>query len=541
MKRKLVLQDIVDYIAQHEGLNLDEADTFVRAFFDTVEQGLLEDKIVKIKGLGTFKLVAVSERESVNINTGERFQIEGHSKISFTPDNSMKELINRPFAHFEAVELSENTDTEEFNEVDKKIESEFERNEEDSEEDDEVNDTDEDNSDSEDEGEDQTDDEPSNNESDLPEKTTVAPIPFEIEDTFMNQESEQSEQSKNTADNSSMSKEEFTESKNAEQNSLTQTIELDMQAPSDDTQQYKGMQENQTDKTPQPTTIAPTDLATSSEKHETAKIRIDSNEEDTEAIQSAKVEPAIESTHTDNTEISEEEIVVTSPRPITSNPLSPHTSHTMGYAYVEVPSRKKVNWWKRGVLTFLFLLSLVLSYFVGYYNLLCPCIRISTPPVTEIPEKPQTVQVKAEIVDNSEPLTLEADSGKAVTNQQQFKTEPVSTKEEETLHKDADKTKAQQTFKKSYNDEVDHLTDKRKVVKTDKAAKIQEIKPKNVVNNKPKQESKQIRTHQVKVGDTLYKIARKYYGTENAIHKIIEYNHLKDADHIQLGMTLRLP
>ena len=121
MKKKLLLQDISDLLVQPGHAGKKDADNFVRAFFDIVEQGLLEDQFVKIKGLGTFKLVSVSDRESVNINTGERFQISGHTKISFTPDNAMKELVNRPFSHFEAVDLSEETDTAEFDLIDQEI------------------------------------------------------------------------------------------------------------------------------------------------------------------------------------------------------------------------------------------------------------------------------------------------------------------------------------------------------------------------------------------------------------------------------------
>ncbi|MFR1987551.1 MAG: HU family DNA-binding protein, partial [Prevotellamassilia sp.] len=118
MKKKLLLQDISDHIAQQEGISKKDADTFVRAFFEVIEQGLLEENFVKIKGLGTFKLVTVSERESVNINTGERFQISSHTKVTFTPDSSMKELVNRPFAHFETVDLSDETSTTELDQID---------------------------------------------------------------------------------------------------------------------------------------------------------------------------------------------------------------------------------------------------------------------------------------------------------------------------------------------------------------------------------------------------------------------------------------
>ena len=124
MKKKLSLQDFAEILAQREDIDRKAADAFARSFFDIIEQGLQTDKFVKIKGFGTFKLVAVSERESVNINTGERFQISGHTKVSFTPDSTMKELVNRPFAHFEAVDLNDDTDTKEFEVIDEEMEEE---------------------------------------------------------------------------------------------------------------------------------------------------------------------------------------------------------------------------------------------------------------------------------------------------------------------------------------------------------------------------------------------------------------------------------
>lgn len=117
MKQKLQIQDFADRLAQSQGISKKSAESFLRSFFLVLEKGLTTDKLVKIKGLGTFKLVSVSERESININTGERFQIIGHTKVSFTPDTAMKEKINRPFAHFESVDLSDDTTTEELDAV----------------------------------------------------------------------------------------------------------------------------------------------------------------------------------------------------------------------------------------------------------------------------------------------------------------------------------------------------------------------------------------------------------------------------------------
>lgn len=113
MDNKILLQDIADFLCHRSGITKRESEQFVRAFFEVIQQGLERDQYVKIKGFGTFKLVEVGQRESVNINTGERFQINGHTKVSFTPDTSLKDLVNRPFSHFQTVILNDETAIEE--------------------------------------------------------------------------------------------------------------------------------------------------------------------------------------------------------------------------------------------------------------------------------------------------------------------------------------------------------------------------------------------------------------------------------------------
>lgn len=107
---KTALQLIADAVAKKHKITVKEAEKFVSAIFDVVNEGLKTDKLVKIKGLGTFKVQAVKPRESVNVNTGERVLIEGHEKVSFTPDATMKELVNKPFAQFETVVLNDGVD-----------------------------------------------------------------------------------------------------------------------------------------------------------------------------------------------------------------------------------------------------------------------------------------------------------------------------------------------------------------------------------------------------------------------------------------------
>ena len=110
---KITQTNLAEELAARSGVSREVADSFVCAVAEAIEKGLREDNIAKIKGLGTFKLLEVSDRGSVDVNTGERITIKGYRKVSFTPDSAMKEFVNRPFAHFEPVELNENYPTEE--------------------------------------------------------------------------------------------------------------------------------------------------------------------------------------------------------------------------------------------------------------------------------------------------------------------------------------------------------------------------------------------------------------------------------------------
>lgn len=105
--------DLAAILADSYGMDAKTSQTFVKAVFEIVEEFIAKDKLVKIKGFGTFKLINVSDRESVNVNTGERIVIAGHSKLTFTPDSALKDAVNRPFADFETTTLNEGTSIEE--------------------------------------------------------------------------------------------------------------------------------------------------------------------------------------------------------------------------------------------------------------------------------------------------------------------------------------------------------------------------------------------------------------------------------------------
>uniref|UniRef100_UPI003FF144E3 HU family DNA-binding protein n=1 Tax=Prevotella sp. TaxID=59823 RepID=UPI003FF144E3 len=117
------LNVLAEKLAEKSGLSQIESELFIRKMFDVCHQGLAADKMVKMRWLGTFKVTSVKDRESVDVNTGERIIIEGRDKISFTPDNILKEIVNKPFAQFETVVVNEGVD---FDSIDKKYEDSLE-------------------------------------------------------------------------------------------------------------------------------------------------------------------------------------------------------------------------------------------------------------------------------------------------------------------------------------------------------------------------------------------------------------------------------
>ncbi len=114
---KNAVQILGSFLVKRYGLTSEEATSFVMAIFEVIRSGLERDKQVKVKGLGTFKVSTVKARESVNVNTGERVVIEEHEKVTFTPDNTMKELVNRPFSQFETVIVNEGVSFDEIDET----------------------------------------------------------------------------------------------------------------------------------------------------------------------------------------------------------------------------------------------------------------------------------------------------------------------------------------------------------------------------------------------------------------------------------------
>ena len=484
MKKKLLLQDISDLLVQPGHAGKKDADNFVRAFFDIVEQGLLEDQFVKIKGLGTFKLVSVSDRESVNINTGERFQISGHTKISFTPDNAMKELVNRPFSHFEAVDLSEDTDTAEFDLIDQEIalmEQEARTEE--------------------------AETTPTQPEAEAeapncpPEEKAEATIP---DAPAGDEEAPQPEETPATGQPQTIV--------TPKSNDVSTTISTDnipedlteekVEEKEEEKEEGKGEEENDTGQTT--TIIVPlTDDEPAAELPEgnEAPATADDAAEETVPAQNAEEQDAAEDS--DALPAADEEIGVSAPRAITQttdftaqqpadNSLTP-----ANYTYCENPPKPRYKWLKRIAASAGILLLLVLCYFAGYYRLLCPC---QLPCIPWFDDEMTAAQPAAQPQDR-EKAQPEADSPKPI--QASPSTQLPTQQQSKTREKQAT---TQQP------------------AKSEEAG--QDAKP---------------RYHTVRKGENLTQISRRYYGSDSYIQKIIRKNHLSDANNIIPGTRLLLP
>ena len=118
---KLSPADLAAALARRGSLPRRYCEDFVRSFFEVIEEGLVHDNLVKIKGFGTFKVVDIDARESVNVSTGERFEIASHTKVSFTPDTSLRDAVNKPFLAFQTVVINDGTDVKKMEAIDELV------------------------------------------------------------------------------------------------------------------------------------------------------------------------------------------------------------------------------------------------------------------------------------------------------------------------------------------------------------------------------------------------------------------------------------
>lgn len=507
MKKKILLQDLANHIAKADSIPVKTAEAFVRAFFNAIEQGLVNDNFVKIKGFGTFKIVAVSERESVNINTGERIQINGHTKVTFTPDASLKELVNKPFAHFEAVDLNDGTAAEEFEDIDKRMAAEETAEE-------------------------------------AEEQEDLAPA-----DSLDSYEEAEAEGERARADDEDDSEPtqygqaatETTEEETTEHDaSLPHLPPADTALPASAEPQPAASHEEQPapndgNEGPQPelpaddtTTPPDTDNVREEELQEAyTESAADTSERLSEKAVGTTAESAPlsqdlpheapcaqPSEPVDGHE--ESESTASSPAPSAEQGRQSATyesaSQSITYTYREDLSPKRKCPWKKLLLALLLICLMAGCYFAGYFRLFCPCALPHWPI-----EKKQAPPTPAAVQETRPRSQVQAT--RETNPERTASLRPDNTKQ---LPKDTTVTRATQPAK---------AVGPRSEASTPKQTQTAPQQP----------AQKEPRTYVVRKGDNLSRIARKYYGSDKYVPFILRHNKLKDADCIHAGTRLELP
>jgi nucleoid DNA-binding protein len=117
MNEKINFQTVITLLVEKSGITKKEAELFLKEYFETINEALIQDKLIKIKNLGTFKLIEVSDRESIDVTTGNRVLIPAHHKVNFIPDNNLAQIVNEPFSLFEVIELENNEEHEKLEDI----------------------------------------------------------------------------------------------------------------------------------------------------------------------------------------------------------------------------------------------------------------------------------------------------------------------------------------------------------------------------------------------------------------------------------------
>lgn len=457
MEKKIFLQELADAIAEKEGISKKNAENFTKIFFDIIEEGLAEDKFVKIKGFGTFKIVLVGERESVNINTGERIQIGGHNKITFTPDTLLKDLVNKPFAHFQTITLNDETDIDELESV-------------------------------------------------VTEEEPVAEIPDQLPEISENLSTPHQDESETKAVNTTSAPihasatEELLQKTDEEEENKTK--ETDEEPENHDSITSSSLPELPVEETSDSTSVEEPE---GSDKRQTAET------EESHVTDAQKEEtPEVPATTEQTSESIEPEQGADDPSaPPVEDPTENQdkTTATAQEATDELPIHSNRKRWRTIMFIAFTLLLMVLSYFAGYFRVLCPnCPHSDTTAIR--PEK--SAQPRASITKQSK-----VDSA-SLTHTSHMPGVP------------ADSISDNTTDSTISNGNIEPAA-----MKAEKKALQQADAQEKSINEE--------RTYTVKRGDNIYSIAKKMYGNKDYARQIIRHNHLKDPDNIAIGSTLKLP
>ncbi len=535
MDNKILLPNLAEALANRAGISKRKAENFVRAFFELAEEGLTTDSILKIKGFATFKIVTVSDRESVNINTGERFQINGHEKVSFVPDAAFKELINRPFNHFTTITLDDDFDISELDNADDIIPSDTDSTDEEMAEETSMQ-TSEDTAENDDVDEVKTQDAEG-----AKAKDDTAPLPEaetqNLMDEAQNLIDEAEKQQHPYADNA---EEEKTSAEEATAEIEEDVVETAEEATAETEEDVAETAEEATAETEEDVVETAGNTAETAENPElpTEENTQESPEDETpegegECEMAANPEEEcpgnatpVEENESETPADGEEECSNTNSDNTVDAQKDASEKHEIhiypdGEMHEGSPiviqntlAAERHNWWRTAFIVLVTLVLMTLSYYAGYYRVLCPpCVitDVLSPSDKDVAAKPQPAPAKIEkpIAENSKKEAADsAQQSTAVSNKVQTSAAEIS--------------------------------EEAKVAKQREA----ELK---AANKYPQLEGGDylitgvITQHTISVGDNLYKLAKKHYNDKELANYIIFHNQISNPDVIQLGQTIEIP
>lgn len=540
MDKKATLQELLTAFATKSGLPRRRAEAFVRAFFDVIADALASEKFVRVKGLGTFKLVAVSERESVDVNTGERIQISGHTKVSFTPEAGLRDLINRPFAHFQTVVINEGTDLNALEAVDT---PEIEET---------GNDTPEEPQSPATEPTDNTTAEAETPETDN-EAEQPAFVPPSAVDYFaeypLDDADEEDPSAAVIADDTAKDSETSTTDDSTGYSDTEAAHEAPQAAAAANT--HPEGEEGLTEAAALPdeahsdiTDTAPVQAETGRTVPQEGTADKDTSETGTTSVESVDgIQPQDEATKYHETADAEPRQTATADSPDNSQTVPPVTpagpSSTKSTLPPQPPTPqppmpRDVNWWKVTVVVIGILFLMMLSYFAGYFRLFCPCERLdalhrlwteqTAPPSPTAPATTAPTDTMRHATAPHDTMALPTDTV-ASTPPAPAATSPAASGAQPTA-RPAPQEKQPQTDTQTRKKNTQATTQRRKRT----APRHQ----KYIITGTRD-------TYVVSQGETLRTIAEHVYGSRGYARYIIEHNHITHPDDIPVGLTIRLP
>ena len=540
-EKKFQLQDLAEQLAREQGISSQEALEFVRTFFELTEEGILKDSLVKVSGFGTTKLVIVNERESVNIHTGERFQIGKHSKITFTPDNTLRDLVNSPFALLSTTTLYDDTPEEELDSV-PVIEDDFSDDSEDT----------------------QTPEEVTNDS----EQVLVAEVPssqvhngsLHTDDSTEGAKGIQSEET-STADviaqenlSRELSSQEFPseENDNVSVEEEVSTTEFSTTTATDTILEDSSTQVGANSIEFTSSTTADDNLSSLTSFENSL---LQSSTESTESKQDEAEEILITAT-TQDEELGQEttsdftgspanvDVTLTTVPAETENKPS-HITNIQGEIHVTTDNlnhKEQHHRTRFNVLLAAFILLLVvLSYFAGYYHWLCPnCPQSHVVPPTQPANNAQhnpkvddsVTTLAGKNTDSTAktppPTDTISSTSDAPTNDAGTTSSPDKTKEEE-------KTAPKATTTQTIIVKSQHLSSQQKEQLLAKSRQWQQLPHgKSIIVGA-------YTSHIVQTGESIPRLAKRYYGSPNYANYIVLFNHIKDPDVIKVGQQIKMP